>query len=382
MKRKRIVLILLTLCMIGALCSCSSSREKTINPNAFEEQSIVTTAPPKLLKWSESDLAKLLPKPEYKYGEIKTDNNKEFFADIQQVSIEDYSKYEKLCIEKGFSVEAKKEENSYSAKNKNGDSLSISFDDDIISITLKAVTYNVEMEITCVENLIFSKYDIDVSIDDHFIGNIKHGATKNFIETLTKGTHTILFKNSEDSETTGTIEVNITSNTKLQYKLYCTMLGISVTDLNEQPTTQEETTAPITNTQESKNEDTPENYSTNNSSTVRNGNSGVYSYKSRGGSYYVYYIIDFDNGYVYYFTEGNGNDSCMRTKIESGDLNDVLIITYHDGDTSWSEGLHFKYVEQPSHLIVQDNDGFEYDYYPTNLQDALAIRDKKSITDY
>ena len=39
-------------------------------------------------------------------------------------------------------------------------------------------------------------------------------------------------------------------------------------------------------------------YSTNSSSTVKEGNRGVYSYKSRGGSYESYYIIDFDEGYV------------------------------------------------------------------------------------
>ncbi len=123
-------------------------------------------------------------------------------------------------------------------------------------------------------------------------------------------------------------------------------------------------------------------YSTNTSETVKNGNAGVYSYKSRGGSYDIYWIIDFDEGYVYWFTDGNGETTCDRLKIDSGDLNSVLIITYHDGGDTWSEGLHFKYVNHPDHLIMQDNDGFEYDYYTTSLSSALSLKNSKTIVDY
>ena len=66
----------------------------------------------------------------------------------------------------------------------------------------------------------------------------------------------------------------------------------------------------------------------------------------------------------------------------SGDLNSVLIITYHDGEDTWSYGLHFKWKNQPDHLVVQDEDGFDWDYYTTNLKDALALRDKKTIYNY
>ena len=123
-------------------------------------------------------------------------------------------------------------------------------------------------------------------------------------------------------------------------------------------------------------------YSSNGKDTVRNGNAGQYAYKSRGGSYATYYIVDFDEGYVYSFTDGNGNDVCERIKIESGDLNDVLIITYHDGNDVWSNGLHFKWKDRPDHLVVQDQDGFEYDFYGTDLEDALALQSQKTIHDY
>lgn len=105
-------------------------------------------------------------------------------------------------------------------------------------------------------------------------------------------------------------------------------------------------------------------------------------YKSIGGTYDNYWIIDFDEDYVYFFSDGNGSSICDRLKIESGDLNSVLIITYHDGDYSWSEGLHFKWKDHPDTLIMQDEDGFEYSFVTTDLDDALKIRESKTISDY
>jgi len=123
-------------------------------------------------------------------------------------------------------------------------------------------------------------------------------------------------------------------------------------------------------------------YSTNDYETAKLGNTGVFSYVHRGQEYWIYWIIDFDEGYVYSFTDGNGNDSCDRTKIESGDLNSVLITTYRDGDDTWSYGFHFHYKNNPSKLIMQDNDGFEYEYSTTDLTSALEIRNSKTINDY
>ena len=123
-------------------------------------------------------------------------------------------------------------------------------------------------------------------------------------------------------------------------------------------------------------------YSTNDKDSVKDGNKGIYAYKSRGGQYDIYWIIDFDAGYVYNYFDGNGDDNCDRVKIDSGNLNDYVKITWHDGNDQWSYGLHFKYRRQPDHLIVQDNDGFDLDFYSTNLNAALKIRETKKIKDY
>lgn len=154
-------------------------------------------------------------------------------------------------------------------------------------------------------------------------------------------------------------------------------------ETTEAPTTEAPTTeAPATEASETTKKTDTVAYSTNTKDTVKDGNKGIYSYKSRGGTYDNYYIIDFDEGYVYFFSDGNGDTTCDRLRIDSGDLNSVLIITYHDGNDVWSYGLHFKWKNQPDHLILQDNDGFEYDYYTTELDKALKIKNQKTIHDY
>lgn len=119
-------------------------------------------------------------------------------------------------------------------------------------------------------------------------------------------------------------------------------------------------------------------YSSNSKDTVKNGNSGVYAYKSKGGVYTNYYMVDFDAGYVYFFSDGNGDATCDCVKIDSGTLNDVVIITYHDAGSEWSEGLHFKWKNQPDTLVVQDEDGFENEFYTADIDKAVSIRTQKT----
>ena len=123
-------------------------------------------------------------------------------------------------------------------------------------------------------------------------------------------------------------------------------------------------------------------YSTNDRETAKNGNSGMFSYKTRGGTYDNYIVVDFDGGFVYYFTDGNGDETCMRVKIDSGTLNDTVIVTFHDGDTQWSEGMHFCWARQPDHLVLEDHNHFTYDYYSTDIQKAFQIFQAKTIHDY
>lgn len=123
-------------------------------------------------------------------------------------------------------------------------------------------------------------------------------------------------------------------------------------------------------------------HSSNDREIAKMGNTGVYAYRNRGTNYDIYFIIDFDEGYVYYFIEGNGDASCDKVAITSGDLNSYVLITYHDGGTTWQEALHFNYKNMPDTLIFEDSNHFEYKYSSTNLDDALKLRSKKKIVNY
>lgn len=260
MKYKRIALIVIVISLIITFVGCSSANKDSSlesSSSSNQESSFVasttkettkttteaTTTAPTPLTWSKSKLASLLPKPNAKYGEIISDEDEYFIAEIYQFSSNDFQSYEKACIEKGFTVDAEKQDDSYYAKNKGGETLTIIYENNQMTIELESAKYDVEIEASCDENLIFSKYDIEVYIDDNWIGKIDHGDSKTFSEPLKKGTHTILFKSSEDSDLTGTAEVNINSSTKLKYELHCTMFGIEVTDKSEKTTSEQETKA-------------------------------------------------------------------------------------------------------------------------------------------
>ena len=418
------------------------------------------------LTWSDSEIAKLLPVPKSTIGNIQQDDEKGFAAYIGETTIEEYNSYVKACEDKGFTVDANKTEKSYSAKNADAYKLSVEYKgNNVIYISVDEPEFDVSIEIECVENLIFSKYDVEVYIDGELEGTIPHGDKETYSVVLTKGKHTISFESAEDDTLGGEVEVEISKNETLKFKISCSSSGIGVetisgtttTEKPEEPSESPESTI-ITLTMgeddfkgmdykeaekkfremgftkfEYKTVDTedkseadgticyieiteifigdsdfskgdkfnsdstitfysykykepeapePVFYSTNDYETAKKGNTGVFSYRERGGSYDIYWIIDFDEGYVYYFTDGNGESFCDKLKIESGDLNDKIIITYHDGGYVWSYGLHFKYINHPETLIMQDYDGFEYEYSTTDLDDALALRNTKTIKEY
>ena len=419
------------------------------------------------LVWPDSIIASMLPVPASTTGEITQDDDKGFQAYVSNTPIDEFKNYVAACADRGFNIDAYESDESYSAENSEGYKLSVSYQgNSVISISVDEPEYEVSIEIECVENWAFSKYDVDVYIDDSFEGTIDHGTTETFAVTMSKGTYEIRFVNAEDDEVTGTVVIDIHQDESLRYKISCTSTKIDVETIvgtiaeygeDEAPMPQSASSykfdnyedvqkeltdagftnisfeilydivlgwtdegeienisvdgktdfdqgdifkkdAPIVITYHMKEEDDPNKpvesetpnveedspvfYSTNTYEAAKEGNSGVFSYRDRENSYDIYWIIDFDEGYVYYFTDGNGDSTCDRLKIDSGTLNDKVIITYHDGGDEWSYSLHFKYVDHPETLIMVDQNGFDYKYSTTDLDDALSLRATKTIKDY
>lgn len=123
-------------------------------------------------------------------------------------------------------------------------------------------------------------------------------------------------------------------------------------------------------------------YTTNDKKTAKDGNSGKYAYSKLSSEYEIFYIIAFDEGYVYRFLHGNGDETCDRLAITGGTLNDVIVLTYHDGGIEWQNALCFKYKRQPGTLILQDSDYSTYTFDPTDLDRALGLLATKTIIDY
>lgn len=120
-------------------------------------------------------------------------------------------------------------------------------------------------------------------------------------------------------------------------------------------------------------------YTTNSNEVARDGNKGIFSYVNNGASYDIYWIIDFDGGYVYNFNEGNGDDYCYKIKIKSGNLNNGVTLSYKNKDNAWAKYIHFKYANQPHQLVIVDNDNFTFEYETVSLKSALELRDKKTM---
>ena len=233
---------------------------------------------------------------------------------------------------------------------------------------------NTYIQLDCVS---LDEYYSDLFIDKN-IKEIQEIATSNNISLEFRNNTNINLNNidSMDDETkTDWISIDVKKSSENNKRAVITLKYNGIVEQNQTTESQIEN-QPDNNTNDSV------YYSTNDKDTVKNGNSGKYSYKSIGGSYDIYYIIDFDEGYVYRFIEGNGDAICDRVAIVSGNLNDMVIITYHDGTDVWSNALNFKWRKQPDHLILQDGRGGEFDFYPTDLEKAQEIMKTKTIYNY
>ena len=103
-----------------------------------------------------------------------------------------------------------------------------SFFEDISNDPLDMSGFNVTIEIECVENWFFSKYDVDVYVGDTFEGTITHGDTKSFDLNLDKGTYVLRFVSAENEDLTGEATLHIHKDESLKYKISCNSSGIDV----------------------------------------------------------------------------------------------------------------------------------------------------------
>lgn len=181
------------------------------------------------LVWPESGIASMLPIPASTTGEITRDDEQGFQAYVSNMPIDEFKAYTTECSNVGFNIDAFDSDSSYSAENSEGYKLSVAYQGNgVISISIDEPVYNISVEIECVENWIFSTYDVDVYIADTLEGTIDHGATETYTVALTRGTYEIKFVSAEDDEVTGTVAIDVHQDEALKYKISCSSTGIDV----------------------------------------------------------------------------------------------------------------------------------------------------------
>ncbi len=93
------------------------------------------------------------------------------------------------------------------------------------------VTYSVKLDVDCVENLFFSRYDVNVFVDGKEVGTLDHGSQDSYNVNLPAGRHSLSFEKEDDSSIDGSVKFDVSNDTSLKYKISCTMDQISVAEL-------------------------------------------------------------------------------------------------------------------------------------------------------
>ena len=139
-----------------------------------------------------------------------------------------------MCIDKGFIVDSHDTEKAYFAKNSEGYRLSVEYQgNNVICIAVDEPEYEVNIEVECVANWFFSKYDVDIYVHGSLAGRIAHGASESITVTLTKGVYEIKFVNAEDDDVTGITSIDIQKDEMIKYKISCSSTKISVENIAE-----------------------------------------------------------------------------------------------------------------------------------------------------
>lgn len=97
--------------------------------------------------------------------------------------------------------------------------------------------YNGKIDFVFNENLMFSKYDVDVFIDGISVDNIDHGSNKTLNIKLPKGKHEIKFEKEDENTVDETLEFEVVGDFYLKYEINSKSNKIEVifTDLNSTP---------------------------------------------------------------------------------------------------------------------------------------------------
>ena len=94
-------------------------------------------------------------------------------------------------------------------------------------------TYDVTIEVNCAENLVFSKYDVKVYVDNNYLGKIDHGGSDFYDLKLAEGNHTVKFVSNDSSSIDGSTKIRVSGEGTYTFGISCTRNGINIDSLKE-----------------------------------------------------------------------------------------------------------------------------------------------------
>lgn len=193
--------------------------------------------------------------------------------------------------------------------------------------------FTVQVEIACEENLLFSRYDVNIFIDDELLGTLEHGATDTYTAELVEGEHTLKAEKEDESDVDGAVEFEVSENTELSYQLSLSRDQIEIEKIEpeqdvpqKEEKTDEESTKKIKDTEENK-DDAEEVLNVNNCEEL----AALLSLKdefdpsiAEFASKYQGRAIEFD-GNVAYVSPHEGYSTRFDYLIYAGDYSESIV---------------------------------------------------------
>ena len=176
----------------------------------------------KEIEWPTTGYGALIPIPESNVGNIEKNTDDKFIAYIGNTDKEAFENYIKKCRDNGFNIDESTSSDSFVAKNKDGYKLKVTYQgNNVIKIEMDEPIYDVTFDIECEENLLFSKYDVEIYIDGVYKGVLKHGTKEKYEVNMRKGSYEVRFVKDDESDVKGYINVDVTKDETIKLQIHC-----------------------------------------------------------------------------------------------------------------------------------------------------------------
>lgn len=92
--------------------------------------------------------------------------------------------------------------------------------------------YTVTLKVDCEENLMFSKYDVEIYMDNEFMGVLGHGKYASADINVSSGSHTVYFYEEGDHSVKGKLDFDVQGETIVSCEIHCKNNKIKVDEIS------------------------------------------------------------------------------------------------------------------------------------------------------